>query len=95
MSSRVSWIKQQNALSRLRGQPQHSNYIQEELDELVANYEYEVSNMRSGWADCFNGGWKPNGNFRRVVVGIVMQMMQQWSKLYFDRIHEEISTDFI
>jgi len=73
--------KAAKSLSRLRGQPQDSAYIQEELNELVANYEYELTNMQSGWADCFKGGWSPSGNLRRVIVGIAMQMMQQWSKI--------------
>jgi sugar porter (SP) family MFS transporter len=73
--------KATHALSILRGQPRDSVFIQEELNELVANYEYEMTNMRSGWADCFSGGWSPSGNLRRVLVGTTMQMMQQWSKL--------------
>ena len=81
------WVKKNQlnkatrALSILRGQPQDSTYIQDELNELVANYEYELNNMKSGWADCFTGGTSRSGNFRRVLVGTAMQMMQQWSKL--------------
>ncbi|KAF2807295.1 general substrate transporter [Mytilinidion resinicola] len=66
------------ALSRLRGQPVDSAYIQDELAELEANYLYESENMHSSWIDCFRGGWKPSGNLRRVMLGMAMQMMQQW-----------------
>jgi sugar porter (SP) family MFS transporter len=72
-----------HALAILRGQPQDSAYIQEELNELVANYEYELNNMQGGWIDAFRGGWSPSGNLRRVVVGMAMQMMQQWSRFIF------------
>ena len=69
-----------NALSRLRGQPPDSSYIQDELNELVANYEYEMHNMQGAWLDVFRGGWTPSSNLRRAVVGMAMQMMQQWSE---------------
>lgn len=71
--------KAANALARLRGQTEESDYVQHELNELIANFEYEMSHMQSGWADCLKGGWKPSSNFRRVCVGIGMQMFQQWS----------------
>jgi sugar porter (SP) family MFS transporter len=71
------------ALARLRGQPQDSHYIQEELNELVANYEYEINHMSGGWKDCFTGGWTNSGNFRRVMIGVIMQMMQQWTGVNF------------
>ncbi|KAF2655661.1 general substrate transporter [Lophiostoma macrostomum CBS 122681] len=71
------------ALSTLRGQPQGSEYVREELNELVANHHYERQLMASTWADCFKGGWKPSGNFRRVILGIAMQMMQQWTGVNF------------
>ncbi|KAI9728886.1 MAG: hypothetical protein M1834_007144 [Cirrosporium novae-zelandiae] len=71
------------ALSTLRGQPVDSAYVTEELNELVANYEHDARLMKSGWADCFTGGWKPSGNLRRVCVGVAMQMMQQWTGVNF------------
>jgi hypothetical protein len=71
-------VKAANALCRLRGQPVDSEYIKDELAELVANYRYEMENMRSSWLDCFRGGMKPSGNLRRVLLGMAMQMMQQW-----------------
>ena len=76
--------KAAHALSRLRGQPQGSELIQEELAELVANYEYEINIMsHAGWIDCFKGGFKPSGNLRRTVLGIAMQMFQQWTGVNF------------
>lgn len=39
--------------------------------------------MKSTWADCFTGGWSPTGNFRRVILGVTMQMMQQWTGVNF------------
>lgn len=71
------------SLSILRGQPIDSHYIRDELAELVANYRYEMENMQSSWIDCFRGGWKPSGNLRRVVLGMAMQMMQQWTGVNF------------
>lgn len=67
------------ALSILRGQPADSPYITDELKELVANYNYEMKHMHAGWLDCFRGGWKPSGNLRRLVLGMTLQMMQQWT----------------
>jgi hypothetical protein len=68
------------ALSNLRGQPIDSPYVTEELAELVANYNYEMTHMQSGWADCFRGSLKsPSSNLRRVMLGMALQMMQQWT----------------
>lgn len=74
-----------HALSRLRGQPKDSEYIKDELAELVANYRFESEHMQAGWLDCFRGGWKPSGNLRRVMLGIALQMMQQWTGVNFSR----------
>lgn len=71
------------ALSKLRGQPMDSAYIKDELAEMVANYRFESEHMQSGWLDCFRGGWKPSGNLRRVILGIALQMMQQWTGVNF------------
>jgi sugar porter (SP) family MFS transporter len=74
--------KAEDALSQLRGQDPKSAYIQDELMELRANHEHE-SSMQGGWMDCFRGGWAPNSNLRRVVLGMAMQMMQQWTGVNF------------
>lgn len=71
------------SLGKLRGQPVESDYIKYELNELIANYDYETKHMRSSWIDCFTGGWTPSGNLRRVVLGMALQMMQQWTGVNF------------
>ncbi|CAN9198159.1 unnamed protein product [Alternaria alternata] len=70
------------ALGTLRGQAANSGYVRDELNELIANHEYE-RHMQAGWADCFRGGWKPSSNLRRVVLGMALQMMQQWTGVNF------------
>ncbi|WVN86080.1 uncharacterized protein L203_101238 [Cryptococcus depauperatus CBS 7841] len=83
-------IKQARAaLSRVRGQPVDSGYIKDEIDEIVANHEYETELIPSetyfsSWAACFSGGFrKPQSNLRRTVLGITLQMMQQWTGINF------------
>lgn len=71
------------SLSKLRGQAPESQFVKDELAELVANYKYEMTHMQAGWLDCFRGGWKPSSNLRRVVLGIALQMMQQWTGVNF------------
>lgn len=68
-----------DALVRVRGQPAESEFIQAEIAEIQANYDYEMSIGQATWADCFKGGFKPHGNLRRVLVGIALQMFQQWT----------------
>ncbi|CAI9629039.1 unnamed protein product [Alternaria burnsii] len=70
------------ALGTLRGQAANSEYVRDELNELIANHEYE-RHMQADWADCFCGGWKPSSNLRRVVLGMALQMMQQWTGVNF------------
>jgi sugar porter (SP) family MFS transporter len=78
-----------NALSRLRGQPRDSEYIQVELAEIVANEEYERQLIPSttwfgSWANCFKGSlWKANSNLRKTILGTSLQMMQQWTGVNF------------
>ncbi|KAG9648220.1 putative glucose transporter rco-3, partial [Aureobasidium melanogenum] len=78
-----------NALSRLRGQPGDSDYIEAELSEIVANEEYErtmipTTGWVSGWANCFKGSlWKQNSNLRKTILGTSLQMMQQWTGVNF------------
>ena len=73
-----------DSLSRLRGQPGDSEYIQYELAEIVANEEYEralipSSNWFQSLANCFSGGlWVQKSNLRRTILGTSLQMMQQW-----------------
>ncbi|KAG0646568.1 Major facilitator-type transporter ecdD [Hyphodiscus hymeniophilus] len=76
-------------LSRVRGQPVDSEYIQQELAEIVANHEYEMSVIPqngyfSSWANCFKGSlFKSSSNLRRTILGTSLQMMQQWTGVNF------------
>ena len=75
--------KAAKALASVRGQPIDSAYIQDELAEIIANYEYEKkvvpqTTYIGGWTNCFTGSiFNGNSNIRKTVVGILMQMMQQ------------------
>ncbi|KAL8880767.1 MAG: hypothetical protein Q9192_007948 [Flavoplaca navasiana] len=81
--------KAANSLSRLRGQPVSSDFVQNELAEIVANHEYELQVVPQGsywssWANCFKGSLrKPSSNLRRTILGTSMQMMQQWTGVNF------------
>ena len=63
------------ALSSVRGQPIDSDYIQDELAEIIANYEYEQqvipqTSYIGGWTNCFKGSVFQGGtNSRRTTVG--------------------------
>lgn len=76
-------------LARLRGQPVESEFIQQELAEIVANHEYELQLMPQGsyfnsWLNCFKGSLrKPSSNLRRTILGTSLQMMQQWTGINF------------
>ncbi|EKD18274.1 uncharacterized protein L3040_004769 [Drepanopeziza brunnea f. sp. 'multigermtubi'] len=78
-----------HVLGRLRGQPEGSEFIQQELAEIVANFEYEQSVIPQGgyfktWMSCFTGGLRmPSSNLRRVILGTSLQMMQQWTGINF------------
>lgn len=78
-----------DALSRLRGQPKESEYIQYELAEIVANEEFERQLIPSttwfgSWANCFKGSlWDGNSNLRKTILGTSLQMMQQWTGVNF------------
>ncbi|KAH8596236.1 general substrate transporter [Bisporella sp. PMI_857] len=78
-----------HALTRLRGEPEGSEYIQQELAEIVANHEYELSVIPASgyfgsWFNCFKGGLRnPSSNLRRTILGTSLQMMQQWTGINF------------
>jgi len=81
--------KAATALSRLRGQSRDSEYIEQELAEIVANHEYETQVTPQGsyfnsWINCFRGSlWSPSSNLRRTILGTSLQMMQQWTGVNF------------
>ncbi|KAH7157331.1 general substrate transporter [Dactylonectria estremocensis] len=78
-----------SALSRVRGQPEDSNYVQVEIAEIVANEEYERALIPDttwfgSWANCFKGSlWDSKSNLRRTILGTSLQMMQQWTGVNF------------
>jgi sugar porter (SP) family MFS transporter len=77
------------SLTRLRGEPEGSEFIQQELAEIVANHEYELSVIPASgylgtWLNCFKGGLSnPSSNLRRTILGTSLQMMQQWTGINF------------
>jgi sugar porter (SP) family MFS transporter len=81
--------KATTVLARLRGQPRDSEFVQQELAEIVANHEYELQIIPQGsyissWANCFKGSlFKANSNVRRTILGTSLQMMQQWTGVNF------------
>ncbi|KIX97351.1 uncharacterized protein Z520_06803 [Fonsecaea multimorphosa CBS 102226] len=81
--------KAMQSLSRLRGQPTDSEYIQVEIAEIIANDEYEremipSSGWFSSWHNCFKGGLRnQKSNLRRTILGTSLQMMQQWTGVNF------------
>ncbi|KAF7854448.1 uncharacterized protein EAF02_011623 [Botrytis sinoallii] len=76
-------------LARLRGEPEGSDYVQQELTEIIANHEYEMSVIPQtgyfgSWMNCFKGGLSnPGSNLRRTILGTSLQMMQQWTGVNF------------
>ncbi|KAF2466839.1 high affinity glucose transporter RGT2 [Lindgomyces ingoldianus] len=81
--------KAAKALASVRGQPVDSEYIQDELAEIIANHEYEMSivpqtSYLGSWMSCFEGKLsQPSSNLRRTILGILMQMMQQLTGINF------------
>ncbi|VBB73928.1 Putative high-affinity glucose transporter [Podospora comata] len=77
------------SLSQVRGQPLDSDYIKDELAEIVANHEYEMqiipqTSYIGSWIACFQGSLrKGNSNLRRTLLGSGMQMMQQLTGINF------------
>ncbi|KAI5459633.1 putative high affinity glucose transporter [Mariannaea sp. PMI_226] len=78
-----------NALSRVRGQPKESQYVQVEIAEIIANEEYERAlipdtSFIGSWVNCFRGSlWDAKSNLRRTILGTSLQMMQQWTGVNF------------
>ncbi|KAI8952506.1 general substrate transporter [Xylaria longipes] len=78
-----------NSLSRLRGQDVESDFIKNELAEIVANHEYERSLIPEGgywstWLNCFRGPLEVgSSNLRRTILGTSLQMMSQWTGVNF------------
>jgi MFS family permease len=64
------------ALASVRSQPIESEYVQDELAEIVANHEFEMSlqgrtSYVGSWVACFKGGFTDgSSNLRRSILGI-------------------------
>ncbi|KAK4442979.1 putative high-affinity glucose transporter [Podospora aff. communis PSN243] len=76
-------------LAIVRGQAVESEYIKDELAEIVANHEYEMqmipqTSYIGSWMACFQGSLsKGNSNLRRTLLGAGMQMCQQLTGINF------------
>jgi sugar porter (SP) family MFS transporter len=81
--------KAAESLARVRGQAADSDYVREELAEIVANNEYERKLILEGgffrsWANCFTGSiTDPSSNLRRTLLGTSAQMFQQFTGINF------------
>ncbi|SCU89582.1 LAFA_0E19284g1_1 [Lachancea sp. 'fantastica'] len=68
------------ALSKLRGLPEHHEYVEAELEEIVANYNYESSFGSTSLLDCFKTA---NHQLKRILTGIAIQALQQLTGINF------------
>ncbi|SCU81650.1 LAME_0B08020g1_1 [Lachancea meyersii CBS 8951] len=69
-----------DSLSRLRGLPRDDKYVEAELEEIVANYEYERSFGSTTIWDCFRPA---NHQLKRILTGIAIQALQQLTGINF------------
>ncbi|KAI0172273.1 general substrate transporter [Hypoxylon sp. FL1284] len=77
------------ALAFVRGQPIESDYIKDELAEIVANNEFEMQHIPQtsyigSWTACFKGSLSHgNSSIRRTFLGAGLQCMQQLTGINF------------
>lgn len=77
------------ALAYVRGQPLDSDFVKDELAEIVANNEFEMQNLPQtsyigSWTACFKGSLSQgNSSIRRTLLGSGLQMMQQLTGINF------------
>lgn len=78
-----------HALSVIRGQPIDSEYIRDELAEIIANHEYEMQSIPhtsyiGSWLSCVKGSVRQgNSNLRRTLLGCGIQLFQQLTGINF------------
>ncbi|KAJ6459167.1 general substrate transporter [Mycena vitilis] len=89
------WVSKGNlekatrALAQVRDQPRDSDFVQDELAEIIANLEYERANVPQvgyvgSWLACFHGSlFNGSSNIRRTIVGTGLQMAQQFTGINF------------
>lgn len=76
-------------LATLRQQPVDSAYVQEELAEIVENFETEsalipTQSYFQTWKSCFTGSLRDqSSNLRRTILSTSLQMMQQLTGINF------------
>ncbi|GFF41011.1 probable glucose transporter rco-3 [Aspergillus udagawae] len=66
------------SLSKLRRLPEDHESIRQELSEIQANHQFEVSLGKSGYIDCFRGNL-----LKRLVTGCLLQALQQLTGINF------------
>ncbi|KAJ7721050.1 general substrate transporter [Mycena metata] len=77
------------ALARVRDQPRDSDYVQDELAEIIANLEFERAHVPQvgyvgSWLACFKGSlFDGSSNIRRTIVGTGLQCAQQFTGINF------------
>ena len=87
------WDQAGIALSRIRGQRVESEYVRDELAEIIANLEYErhftpTTTYIGSWTALFEGSIKkPNSNLRRTILAAGMQVSFSERTLYGSRSH--------
>ncbi|KAI1302278.1 general substrate transporter [Xylaria venustula] len=81
--------KAAKALAYVRGQPQDSEYIKDELAEIIANNEFEMANIPQmsyvqSWLACLKGSLsKGDSPIRRTILGAGLQCAQQFTGINF------------
>lgn len=91
------YSKAQATLARVRGQPESSEYIKQELAEIVANHEYEKNIIGEagyiqGWLNCFSGSLRnPSSNIRRTLVATSSQALQQVRGIFLIFYHRRLT----
>ncbi|KAI1437135.1 general substrate transporter [Xylaria sp. CBS 124048] len=77
------------ALAYVRGQSEESDYIKDELTEIIANHEFEVAHIPQmsyvqSWLACLKGSVMEGGSpLRRTLLGAGLQCAQQFTGINF------------
>ncbi|KAI1179360.1 general substrate transporter [Nemania sp. FL0916] len=81
--------KAAKSLAFVRGQPEDSAYIKDELAEIIANNEFEMANIPQlsyvqSWLACLKGSLsKGDSPIRRTILGAGLQCAQQFTGINF------------